>query len=49
MLDDEELKEFGKKIKDGAKNHYDTTKDMLNDVRELKNKLDKITIVKAYK
>lgn len=49
MLDDEELKEFGKKIQDGAKNHYDTTKDMLNDVRELKKKLDKISIVNAYK
>ena len=49
MLDDEELKEFGKKIKDGAKNHYDNTKDMVDDVRELKKKLDKITIVNAYK
>ena len=49
MIDDEELKEFGKKIKDGAKNHYDNTKDMVDDVRELKKKLDKISIVNAYK
>ena len=49
MLDDEELKEFGKKIQDGAKNHYDNTKDMVDDVRELKKKLDKISIVNAYK
>lgn len=49
MLDDEELKEFGKKIQDGAKNHYDNTKDMVDDVRELKKKLDKISIANAYK
>ena len=49
MLDDEELKEFGKKIKDGAKNNYDNTKEMVEDVRELKKKLDKISIVNAYK
>lgn len=49
MLEDDELKEFGKKIKDGAKNHYDNTKEMVDDVRELKKKLDKISIVNAYK
>lgn len=49
MLDDAELKEFGKRIKDGAKNYYDNTFDMLEDVKELKKKLDKIAIVNSYK
>lgn len=49
MLDDAELKEFGKRIKDGAKNYYDNTFDMLEDVKELKKKLDKISIANSFK
>ena len=48
MLDDEELKEFGKKLKSGLKNNYSSTDELEKEIRQLKNKLEAIEVVNPY-
>lgn len=48
MLDDEELKEFGKKLKSGLKNNYSSTDELEKEIRQLKKKLEAIEVVNPY-
>lgn len=48
MLDDEDLKEFGKKLKSGLKNNYSSTDELEKEIRELKKKLEAIEVVNPY-
>lgn len=48
MLDDEELKEFGKKLKSGLKNHYSSTDELEKEINELKKKLEDINIINPF-
>lgn len=48
MLDDEDLKEFGKKLKSGLKNNYSSTDELEKEIRQLKKKLEAIEVVNPY-
>lgn len=48
MLDDNELKEFGKKLRSGLKNHYKNNEELEKEIQELKKKLDDISIINPF-
>ena len=48
MLDDNDLKEFGKKLRSGLKNYYENSEELEKEINELKKKLDDINIVNPF-
>ena len=48
MLDDNDLKEFGKKLRSGLKNYYNT-EELESEIQELKKKLEDINVVNPFK
>lgn len=49
MLDDNELKEFGKKLRSGLRNHYNNTEELESEIQELKKKLEDINVINPFK